>query len=87
MPRIVITTDNPREDRAVILLDERIHGVHLSTEHASSQLIERLAWAVSDAEDVELEQLALRGRPGRLERLNTRRQAPSHEQQRRVASA
>jgi hypothetical protein len=78
MPRITITTDAPGSNTdAVILLDERIHAIHISTPHASSQLIERLAWAVSDAEDIEIEQHALAASPVRLERRNARRQAPS----------
>ena len=54
MPRIIVTTD-PYEppDRAPVLLDEEVHSVHLSTRHAAAQLVERLAWAISDAEDAE----------------------------------
>ena len=36
-----------------VLLDERVNSVHLCDDHAAEQLIERLAWAVSDAEDVQ----------------------------------
>jgi hypothetical protein len=36
-----------------VLLDEEVHSVHLSTGHAATQLVERLAWAVSDAEAAE----------------------------------
>ncbi len=54
MPRIIVTTDisEPTDHRSV-LLDERVHSVHLSTGHAAAQLIERLAWAIGDAEDAE----------------------------------
>ena len=54
MPRIIVTThaSTQREETAV-LLDELAHSVHLSTGHASAQLIERLAWAISDAEELE----------------------------------
>jgi hypothetical protein len=34
-----------------VLLDERVDSVHLCDGHAAEQLIERLAWAVSDAEE------------------------------------
>ncbi len=62
MPRIIITTDAPQPaGGARALLDERIHSVHLNSDHSASQLIERLAWAISDAEDVELETRALAG--------------------------
>ena len=54
MPRIIVTTDSSQlPDNASVLLDERVHSVHLSTGHAAAQLVERLAWAVSDAEHAE----------------------------------
>lgn len=54
MPRIIVTTDSPqRPESASVLLDESVGSVHLSTGHAASQLVERLAWAISDAEDAE----------------------------------
>jgi hypothetical protein len=60
MPRIIVTTDPVDRLRppvptldAPVLLDERVDSVHLSDDHASAQLIERLAWAVTDAEDVQ----------------------------------
>jgi hypothetical protein len=55
MPRITVTADpaSSKSSDAPVLLSESVHSVHLSTEHAAAQLIERLAWAVSDAEDAE----------------------------------
>jgi hypothetical protein len=61
MPRIIVTTDLPSQtdegpvllDDGPVLLDERVHSVHLSTDHAAAQLVERLAWAISDAESAE----------------------------------
>jgi hypothetical protein len=54
MPRVIVTTDPaPLPSDAPILLDERVESVHLSTGHAAAQLVERLAWAISDAEDAE----------------------------------
>lgn len=54
MPRIIVTTNSSQlPDNASVLLDERVHSVHLSTDHAAAQLVERLAWAVSDAEQAE----------------------------------
>ncbi len=58
MARIIVTTDpTDRQDAdplarqdASILLDERVYAVHLASDHAAAQLIERLRWAVSDAE-------------------------------------
>jgi hypothetical protein len=62
MPRIIVTTDpvdrrNRTFDRddTPVLLDERVDSLHLSDDHAAEQLIERLAWAVNDAEDTQRE--------------------------------
>lgn len=52
MPRVIVTTDpSPLSVDASVWLDERVQSVHLSTHHAASQFVERLAWAISDAED------------------------------------
>jgi hypothetical protein len=55
MPRIIVTTDptDERGDEPPILFDERVYSLHLCDDHAAEQLIERLAWAVSDAEDTQ----------------------------------
>lgn len=62
MARIIVTTDDvghrgPPTTRgdSPVLLDERVNSIHLCDEHAAEQLIERLAWAVTDAEDAERE--------------------------------
>jgi hypothetical protein len=60
MARIIVTTDpiharraaTPREETPV-LLDERVNSAHLCDDHAAGQLIERVAWAVADAEEAE----------------------------------
>ena len=54
MPRVIVTTDpSDAPPDTAILLDERVESVHLSTGHAAAQLVERLAWAIRDAEDAE----------------------------------
>ena len=63
MARIIVTTgpvagapptrERPVHDRAPVLLDERVDSVHLCEDAAAQQLIERIAWAVNDAEDLE----------------------------------
>jgi hypothetical protein len=51
MPRITVTTDiRPDQGEPAVLFDELVHSVHLSTGHAAAQLVERLAWAIIDAE-------------------------------------
>ena len=53
MPRVVVTADHAERGSAAVLLDEQVHAVHLSTEHSAKQFIERLGWAITDAESVE----------------------------------
>jgi hypothetical protein len=60
MARIIVTTDPKSRSKApdlskgaTVMLDERVDSVHLCDDHASAQLIERLAWAVTDAEQAQ----------------------------------
>jgi hypothetical protein len=58
MARIIVTADpavgRPRpQTEGGVLLDERVSSIHLADGHAAEQLIERLAWAVTDAEENE----------------------------------
>ncbi|HEV7586302.1 MAG TPA: hypothetical protein VGO14_11045 [Solirubrobacteraceae bacterium] len=53
MPRIIVTTDSSEKVGGAPLLDERVQSVHISTDHAAAQLVERLAWAIRDAESAE----------------------------------
>ena len=67
MARIIVTADTargaPRAKHPTtghtqaggrpVLMDEKVSSIHLCDEHAAEQLIERLAWAVNDAEEAE----------------------------------
>jgi hypothetical protein len=54
MPRVIVTSDPTRiPPHATVLLDEQVSSIHLGSGHAAAQLIERLAWAISDAEQAE----------------------------------
>ena len=82
MPRIIVTTDpvsSDLTDETPVLLDEQVDSVHLSTTHAAGQLVERLAWAVRDAENAQRARLGQRrlrpGRPARKRRPRAHRQA------------
>jgi len=59
MARIIVTTDAAERRDAPVLLEERVYPVHVASGHAAAQLMERLAWAISDAEDTERAQRAL----------------------------
>ena len=58
MARILVVADNPpariqrRPDLdAPVLMDEEVKPEHLADEHTSQQIIERMAWAVLDAQE------------------------------------
>jgi hypothetical protein len=54
MPRVIVTTTPSQLPSEVsVLLDEQVHAVHLSSGHGAAQLVERIAWAITDAEDAE----------------------------------
>jgi hypothetical protein len=53
MARIVVTTDPTDSRSAAVLLDERAYPIHLDDQHAAAQLIERIGWAITDAESTE----------------------------------
>jgi hypothetical protein len=52
MAKIIVKADDPTGD-APVLLEESVSAVHLSTGHAAHQLLERLNWALNDAEELE----------------------------------
>ncbi len=58
MPRVIVTTNLPPSGEPDVLLDEHVSTVHLSSNHAISQLVERLTWAIHDAEQAERDRLA-----------------------------
>ena len=53
MARIIVTTDPTTDQAAPVLLDESVYSLHLDNDHHAAQLIERLGWAISDAEEAE----------------------------------
>ena len=57
MPRLIVTTETAgeRDEGTVIVHDERVLASSLDTEHSSAQLIERVGWALEDAEALEAE--------------------------------
>jgi hypothetical protein len=54
MARIIVIADMPLRPNIdfPVLMDEEVRPDHLSDEHSSHQLIERMAWAVLDAQEV-----------------------------------
>jgi hypothetical protein len=76
MARIIVTADPTQRDDAPVLLEESVSSVHLSTDHGAAQLVERLAWAISDAEDAERTQ-AERRAGGRVKDIRPRALSPA----------
>lgn len=52
VPRIIIETESASRDGQV-LLTERVVPAQIESEHFCDQLIERVGWAILDAEDAE----------------------------------
>ena len=59
MARIIVTTDPTTDQAAPVLLDESVYSLHLDNDHNAAQLIERLGWAISDAEKTQRAERAL----------------------------
>lgn len=53
MPRIIVQAEPTRDHPPVMLMAERVATADLDSDHFASQLIERLGWALTDAEQVE----------------------------------
>ena len=53
MPRIIVMSGLGASRPDAITLDERISPADLGSGHYSAQLIERVGWAVHDADDAE----------------------------------
>jgi hypothetical protein len=53
MARIIVTTDPITNQAASVLLEESVYAIHLDNDHSAAQLIERLGWAIADAERTE----------------------------------
>lgn len=52
MPQIIVTADKLAEEgEAPIMFQERVSVRDLESEHFAAQLVERLGWAVGDAEE------------------------------------
>ncbi len=53
MPRVMVIANQTSRFIGPVLLDERVESLHLSDDHSTAQLMERLGWAIADAEDAE----------------------------------
>jgi hypothetical protein len=53
MPRIIVMSESITEREGAITLDERVASADMRSGHHAAQLIERVGWAVHDADDAE----------------------------------
>lgn len=60
MARIIVIADVPGRASidAPVLLDEEVKPDHLADDHASRQIVERVAWAVLDAQEISISRVA-----------------------------
>ena len=61
MPRILVTTEPGDDPDAVVMLSERIATSDIASEHFAAHLIQRIAWALADAESNEHRPIDLAG--------------------------
>ncbi len=53
MPQILVVADAPQDDARTVVYRERISTTDLESDHFSGQLVERVGWAVVDADQIE----------------------------------
>ncbi len=53
MPQIIITTSGPGDGQAVEVHRERVHPSDVASDTSSHLLVERIGWALNDAESLE----------------------------------
>ncbi len=53
MPQILVVTDIPGTSGSTVVYRERIATTDLESDHYSGQLVERVGWAVRDANEIE----------------------------------
>ncbi len=53
MPQILVVADTPEAPQSEVVYRERIALSDLESDHFSTQLVERVGWAVFDADELE----------------------------------
>jgi hypothetical protein len=52
MPQILVVTSPPEETASSVVYRERVATSDLQSDHFAGQLVERVAWAVEDADQL-----------------------------------
>jgi hypothetical protein len=55
MPQILVVTDSAEQAAGTVVYRERVLSTDLESDHFSGQLVERVGWAVKDADQIEHE--------------------------------
>jgi len=55
MPQLLISTERHDEDAGTVVYRERVSLSDLESDHFSHQLVERVGWALHDADELEHE--------------------------------
>jgi hypothetical protein len=87
MPRVLVITDQTTSTPASVLLDEQVSAIHLDSEHSAWQFVERLGWAISDAEDSERARGDDRAQPPAQAEARTHRERPERVRAPRLVHA
>jgi hypothetical protein len=53
MPQILVTADGADGRKRVVVLQERLVPSDLESDHFSARLVERVGWALVDADEIE----------------------------------
>jgi hypothetical protein len=53
MPQIIVTADHEGSGEGVVTFRERVNVQDFESRHFANQLVERIGWAVGDADEVE----------------------------------
>lgn len=53
MARVIIETERRSGEEPQIVMDEHVSPIHLESDPGAAQFVERVAWAVQDAEASE----------------------------------
>jgi hypothetical protein len=53
VPTIIVISNEGADHDSALVLSENIQPEHLASNHHAAQLMERVAWAVTDAKEAE----------------------------------
>ena len=51
MARVIVKTDTGSTEDSHVVMEETLECAHLADEHSAAQFVERLGWAISDADE------------------------------------